>query len=107
MSLIVLNPDGLEKEINEFEKSKNKIRQIFDREKKTTLILNNGHSWVGKAGNAMYNKQQEFQKNFDPIIEALDVFIKYMKTSLEEYRKAEKETMIGLEKNSESLDVNS
>ena len=107
MSLIVLNPDGLDKEINEFEKSKEKIRQIFDRQKKNMLMLDNGHSWVGKSGEAMFKKQQSFQRNFDPIIEALDVFIKYMKDSLEEYRKAEKETMKSLEINSESLDVNS
>ena len=43
MSLIILNPDGLDKEINEFEKSKERIRQIFEKEKRSMLILNNGH----------------------------------------------------------------
>ena len=107
MSLIILNPDGLDKEINEFSKSKERIRQIFEREKRSMFILNNGHSWVGKASDAMNNKQQSFQKNFDPIIEALNTFEKFMKDALDDYRKAHQDTIKNIEKNVESLDVNS
>ncbi len=107
MSLIILNSNGLEKEITEFENSKEKIKQIFENEKRNMRILDDGHSWVGKASEAMNKKQKDFQNNFDPIVEALETFIKFMKDALESYKEAERKTLGNISDNSESLDVNS
>ena len=107
MNEIVLNSKGFEQEINNFESSKNKIKAIFERERRNMNVLNNGHSWVGKAGETMYRKQEMFQKNFEPVIEALETFIRYMKASLERQKQREEETIKDIETNDENLDVNS
>ena len=107
MSSIVINSEGLEQEIEVFEQSKEKIREIFESEVKKLLILNNGHSWVGKTQETVYNKQIEFQKNFEPILEALEVFINHMKKALDDYKRFEKQRTTNLEDNSSTLNVNS
>ncbi len=107
MSLLIVDPEGLEEEIMEFDKSRMKIKEIFQKEKYNVNILNNGHSWVGDAAEAMYNKQKEFQENFEPIEEALEVFSNYLKDSLENYRAFERAQKKYVAMNKEALEVNS
>lgn len=107
MSVVVVNSQGLEQEINTFETSLSNIKSIFENEEKKLLILNNGHSWVGSTQEAMYNKMVSFQSNFDPIIEALEVYIDFMKKALDDYKRFEETRNRNLEESSNELNVNS
>ncbi len=107
MSVVVVNSHGLEQEIGVFENSLSNIRSIFENEQKKLLILNNGHSWVGSTQEAMYNKMIAFQNNFDPILEALQVYIDFMKKALDDYKRFEDTRNKNLDESANELNVNS
>ena len=69
--------------------------------------MNNGHTWVGATQEAMYEKQVEFQNNFEPIEEAMEVFINFMKKALNDYKRFEETQNKNQEDNNSDLDVNS
>lgn len=107
MSVVVVNSEGLEKEIEEFKTSLSNIRNIFESEQKMLLVMNNGHSWAGTAQEAMYNKMVSFQNNFEPILEALQVYIDFMQKSSDDYKRFEEIRVKNLEERTNELDVNS
>lgn len=107
MSVTVINSNLLEQEIREFEKSKRNIDEIFRRERNNLSVMNNGHTWVGKTQETMCNAQYRFQNNFDPILEALDVYIRYLKDTLQDFKRFEEQRQRDLQNNETSMDVNS
>ena len=107
MSVVVINSEGLENEIDVFKSSLSNIRNIFENEQKMLLVMNNGHSWVGTAQEAMYNKMISFQNNFEPVLEALQVYIDFMQKASDDYKRFEETRNKNLEKSSNELNVNS
>ena len=103
----IIDTEGLQSEIEEFETAFSNIKDIFARERKNLNEMNNGHTWVGSTQEAMYEKQVEFQNNFEPIEEAMEVFINFMKKTLDDYKRFEQTQMKDQEDNSTDLDVNS
>lgn len=107
MSVVVINSEGLENEIDVFKSSLSNIRNIFESEQKMLLVMNNGHSWVGTAQEAMYNKMISFQNNFEPVLEALQVYIDFMQKASDDYKRFEETRNKNLEESSNELNVNS
>lgn len=106
MSKTFINTVGLEQELSVFENSLNNIKNIFQRERNNLNYMNDGHSWVGRSQEIMYNKQVEFQQNFEPIEEALQVYINFIRKSLEDYRREEDTRIKNIEENLNNLNVN-
>lgn len=107
MSKALINTTELEKEINVFETSLNKIKEIFQNERKNLNHMNEKNVWAGKTQEAIYNNQVAFQNNFEPIEEALQVYINFMKKSLNDYKRFEQTQVLNQENNASDLDVNS
>ena len=107
MSTERINTVALEREIQEFETALSNIKVIFERERRNVREMNNGHMWVGKTQEIMYRKQIAFQNNFGPVEEALEVFINFMKKSVEDYKRFEATRIKDQEENTSDLDVNS
>lgn len=107
MSKTLINTTELEKEINVFETSLNKIKEIFQNERKNLNHMNEENVWAGKTQEAIYNNQVAFQNNFEPIEEALQVYINFMKKSLNDYKRFEQTQVLNQENNASDLDVNS
>ena len=107
MSNAYINTTELEKEINVFETSLNKIKEIFQNERKNLTHMNEETVWEGKTQQAIYNNQVAFQNNFEPIEEAIEIFVKFMKKSLDDYNRFEQETIKNQEANASNLNVNS
>ena len=106
MSKVFINTEGLEQELSIFENSLTNIKNIFQNERNNLNYMNDGHSWVGKSQQTMYNKQIEFQQNFDPIEEALQVYIDFIRKSLEDYNREESTRVKNIEENLDNLNVN-
>ena len=106
MSKAFIDTVGLEKEIQVFEQSANNIKMIFEKEKRNLLDMNNGHTWVGKTQEKMYEKQVSFQNNFEPINEALEVFINFMKKTVDDYKRFEDTSNKNIDENVDNLKVN-
>lgn len=107
MSIVIINSSGIERELEVFKIAQLNIKDIFARERLNLQVMNNGHSWVGKTQMAMYNKQLEFQQNFEPIEEALQVFIDFIQKALDDYYRFEQTQLQNQVDNSSNLNVNS
>ena len=106
MSREYINTEGLEQEIQVFESARANIKEIFNQERKNLLKLNNGHMWVGQTQEKMFEMQTRFQNNFEPIDEALEIFINFMKKIVDDYKRFENTRINNLEDNSDNLKVN-
>lgn len=107
MSKTIVNTVEFQNEIGVFEDSLKNIRSIFAKERGNLQQINDGKAWVGKTEEALYANQTTFQKNFEPIEEALEVFINFMKKALDDYNRFEATQVKNLDEGSSDLDVNS
>ncbi len=108
MNGIVITDSGrFEQVIASFEESFNKIKDIFANERKNAEEINNTDTWTGGAASVMYEKYKKLSDNFQPIEYSLELYIKFLRKTLEDYRRIEEEINKNMEDFSESLNVNS
>ena len=98
--IVITDSNSFEGEIHEFENALIKIKDIFESEKNNTI-------WTSMTQETIYNKKIEFEKNFNPIEEAIGTYIKFLKKTLEDYRRLEEITNRSMEDQASNLDVNS
>lgn len=108
MNGIVITDSGrFEQVITSFEESFNKVKDIFANEKRNAEEINETDTWSGGAAKVMYDKYKKLSDNFQPIEYSLELYIKFLKKTLEDYRRIEEEINKNMEDFSESLNVNS
>ncbi len=103
---IVFNTEKFSQIINIFEDSRKNICEIFEQEKANVELINKTSIWSGPTQEKIYDKYQQFQKNFSPIEDALKVYIDFLKKTLDDYNKLEDTLNKNLEELTEELDVN-
>jgi uncharacterized protein YukE len=62
--------------------------------------------WKGASQESFYNSYKSISKSFAKIIENLDDKNSFLKTTIENYEKAEKKINSNIEEKSEELDIN-
>lgn len=105
-SVVIENSDEFESLINSFEISANKIKDIFNNEKNEIEKINSTDVWSGDTQKVVYDKNKMLQENFDPIVEALDYYVLFMKKVVSDYKAFENKTKQNAEVNSDELNVN-
>ena len=93
--------------INIIEKSYHKIMDICDHQRKNAEEINETDTWTGEAARAMYEYYTILNSNYDHIEYSLDLYIQFMRKSLEDYIRLNEEFNRNIDDISESLDVNS
>ena len=106
-SIVITDSGQFEEVINSLEDSYNKLVDIFANEKNNKEEINETDTWTGTASQAMYGKYQASSENFTPIEYSLSVYIKFLKKTLEDYKRVEEEISTNIDMISEQLDVNS
>ena len=106
-SIVITDSGQFEEVINSLEDSYNKLVDIFANEKNNKEEINETDTWTGNASQAMYGKYQALSENFTPIEYSLSVYIKFLKKTLEDYKRVEEEISTNIDMISEQLDVNS
>ena len=108
MSRIIIT-DSIEFEniINTLELSSNRIKYVFARENKNMSNIDNTDVWSGKTQEKIYEKYKELSENYEGISDSLDIFIKFLKTTLQNYTNLETKIQSNQVNNSSQLDVNS
>lgn len=107
-SRIVITDSGqFEEVINSLEDSYNKIKDIFSKEKSNKEEINGTDTWTGSAQEAMYGKYEQLSENFEPIEYSLEVYIKFLRKTLEDYIRVEEEISNNIDQIANELDVNS
>ena len=93
--------------INQIEKDYFKIKDIFEKEKRNSQEINGTDTWNSNGQVALYNKYVELMENFGPIEYSMDLYIKFLRKTLEDYRRFEDAVQDNMEEFSSELDVNS
>ena len=93
--------------ITSFENSLNHIKEIFANEKQNIENINATDIWTGKTQEVIYNKYKLLANNFEPIETALQIYIDFLKNTLQEYKNTNEYLNKSIELNDENLNVNS
>ena len=103
----ITSPEEFQSVITALEASYNKIKDIIDKEKKNVERINQTKAWTGKTAAAVYNKYALLNTNYEQIDYSLDVYIKFLKKTLEDYTIAINEQSKNIDAMAANLDVNS
>lgn len=104
----ITNSADFEKEIAIFEDAYKNIKEIFKKERTNTEKINGTNEiWTGKTQEIIYEKKIDFQKNFEPIEEALEIYINFLKKTLDDFKRYEISQNKNIDSNDYTLDVNS
>ena len=101
----ITDTNQFEEIINSFESSYNKIKDLFANQKQNAEKINATDVWTGATAEVMYNKYKLLSDNFGPIEFSLEVYIKFLKKTLEDYKRITQEIDRNINDISESLDV--
>lgn len=105
--IVITDTNEFERIITEFEQIRNNIQNVFTEEKNNIEKINDENVWNGKTQEIIYQKHLDFQKNFSPIEEALEIYINFLKNSLQSYKDLENNINQNINTASEELNVNS
>lgn len=105
--LQITNDAEFEQVINSLEQSYNKIKDIFQNQKRNAEEINGTDTWTGATAEVMYNKYKQLSDNFSPIEYSLELYIKFLRKTLEDYRRLIQEIDKNVDANDQALDVES
>ena len=104
---IIKSETKFEEIINDLEKSIIRIENIFNNEvNNTNKIDGNNDTWMGVTQEVTYDKLLQVQKNYNPILESLDNYTKFLRMTLQNYMEFENNISRNEEKNEVELEVN-
>ena len=88
----------------------NSLRNIIDvsiSEEKNAERINNTDVWSGASAQAMYEKYKALNDNYPGITYSINLYIKFMKKTLEDYTRLVAELGRNIDDMATNLDVNS
>lgn len=104
--IVITDSNRYEEIINELEASSERIRNIIEKEKKNVERINETDTWSGTCAKSMYNKYKELNSNYSLIEYSLEIYNKFLRKTLEDYRRIEEELNKNMEEMASNLDVN-
>lgn len=105
--ILITDFSRFENSIHNLENSLSKLKEVFNNQRINTEKINATDTWTSKTQEVIYNKQKELEKNFNPVEESLQLYINFMKKTLEDYKRLDETIVRSAENNSENLSVNS
>lgn len=106
-SVVITDSSQFQEIINSLEASHSKIRDIIEKENKNVGLIDDTEIWTGACARSMHNKYKELNSNYPLIDSSLDIYIKFLKKTLEDYRRFEEEVSSNIDNMASNLDVNS
>ena len=108
MSRIVITDSGqFESVILSLENSYRKIQDLFANQKKNVEEINATETWTGNSQKVLYEKYKLLNSNYEPIEYSIELYIKFLRKTLEDYTLAEQEINRDIDEMASNLDVNS
>jgi len=106
-NIVITDSEQFEEVIRSLELSFQNIKDIFTNELINIEEINGTDVWTGNAQTAMYDQFSLLSNNFEPIEYSLEVYINFLKKTLEDYRRVDEEISKNIDLISGKLDVNS
>ena len=106
-SNLSMNTESLASITSELEKKVVEVKEIFNNiDNKMKNFDGTSDVWRGKTQDALYKSYQTISKEFPIIIEQLDNYNKFLRTTIENYISAENNIDDSIDASSDDLDVN-
>ncbi len=99
--------NAFEEVIKSIENSCDKIKEALNSEKNNKEKINNTGIWAGAAQQVMYKKISMLCNNFPDIEYSCDVYLYFLKKTLDDYKAMIAAINANTDSVAESLDVNS
>ncbi len=106
-NIVITNSAEFEEVIRSLEQSYRNIKEMFDNERKNVERINATDVWTGNCQKVVYEKYKMLNDNYGPIEYSLDLYIKFLKKTLEDYTLMESEINKNIDNMASSMDVNS
>jgi len=106
-NIVITDSAKFEEIITSFESSFKIIQDIIAKEYKNVEKINETEVWSGPSAKSMYEKYKELNSNYKLIEYSLDLYAKFMRKTLEDYRRIDEETRKNIDDMASNLDVNS
>lgn len=93
--------------IDELKASLNNLTDIFNRQTSNITKIDQTETWSGDAAKALHDKYEQLNNNYPQISYSLDLYIKFLEKTLEDYKLLIQEQGKNLDSMATNLDVNS
>ena len=103
----IKNPAELQEAINQLKSSLKVLNDIFSSQKNNVERIGGTDVWSGTSADALRNKYKQLNANYDPISYSIDLYIKFLEKTLEDYNRLVQEQSKNIDAMAENLDVNS
>ena len=104
--IVITNSLEFEQVIKELKESLDRMSGCFNNEKKLMKKIDKTDIWTGEVQDVVYSKYQELSNCYNPVIESLSTYIKYLEIVINNYKDAMKAIENSIENNIDNLDVN-
>lgn len=106
-SNIMISTEKLETIISQLEEKEREVEDTLKNiNDKMKHIDGTSDTWKGVVQDSLYNRYSLTQNEFPKIIEQLTNYNKYLRTTVENYKKGEQTIKKSLKNNSDDLDIN-
>ena len=105
--ILITNSQQFQEVIDSLEQSYNKLKDLFANQKRNAEEINGTETWTGATAEVMYEKYKKLSENFSPIEYSLEIYIKFLKKTLEDYTLMDKEINKNIDDIAQALDVES
>ena len=107
MNLKIKNFSEFEEAVKELTDTYMKLKDLFANQKRNAEKVNQTDVWTGASQDAMYSKYKMLNDNYDPIEYSLELYIKFLNKSKEDYLLINQAIAKNVDEFEKSLDVNS
>ena len=106
-NITITDSDKFAEVITSLENSYNKLVEIKENENINKETINATDVWTGNAQKSMYDKFDELINTYEKVDYSLDIYIKFLKKTLEDYKLINDEISKNIDKVENELNINS
>ena len=107
--IVITDTEKFEEVINNIENILPSIKNTFQSERRNSVGLDGtGTTWKGQSQEKIYEKYKVLESNFAPIEETMEIYIRFLRKTLEDYKALENSLNAKVDEYSgNQMDVNS
>ncbi len=102
----VIDTEKVNSVISELESILKKLINTVDGQDKNLLDVGETPTWTGKSASVLREKYDQLSKNFPMVVYSLELYIRFLKKTVEDYELMNKAQSENIDEMKENLDVN-
>lgn len=102
----VIDTEKVNSVISELESILKKLINTVDGQDKNLLDVGETPTWTGKSASVLREKYDQLSKNFPMVVYSLELYIRFLKKTVQDYELMNKAQSENIDEMKENLDVN-